>query len=204
MIFESFNALSDRIRFFDGVYKTKQDHHNSLKKELENLNRDRDILIKTSKLINHLIDKLAQQDLSKMDKIITYGLSVVFPNRGIEFKSNIEERNKKLWINLSTYYNGNLVDPDNMSSVSVIESFLLRMLCILKLKKANFLMLDETFASVGAEYTENTSSLLSQMSKKLGMDILLVTHNKDLNQWADQVLQARLKGKTLEIEAIKK
>lgn len=203
MTLETYNTLSDRVRFFDGVYKTKHAHHDALKKEVEDLNKERDILTKTGKLINHLIDKLAKKDLSNMDKIITYGLSVVFPNRGVEFKSSIEERGKKLWINLDTYNNGSLVDPDNKSSVTVIESFLLRMLCIIKLKKANILMLDETFAAVGKEYTENTSSLLSQMSKKLGMDILMVTHNADLNQWADQVFLAELKNKALELKEVK-
>ncbi len=199
----SYNELSDRIRTFDGVYKTKTATYVTLKKEVEELDKERDLLTKTGKLINFLIDKLAKQDLSKMDQIITYGLSTVFPKREIEFKSSLEERGKKLWINLDTYYDGNLVDPDNKSSVSVIESFLLRMLCIIKLKKANILLLDETFAAVGAENIDNTSSLLSEMSKKLGLDILLVTHNPGSNQWANQCFQAKLKNKCLELDRTK-
>ena len=200
---ESYTDLSDRIRTFEGVYKTKTATYESLKKEVSSLDKERDLLTKTSKLINFLIDKLAKQDLSKMDQIITYGLSTVFPKRDIEFKSSLEERGKKLWINLDTYYDGNLVDPDNKSSVSVIESFLLRILCIIKLKKANILLLDETFAAVGAENIEDTSSLLSEMAKKLGLDILLVTHNPGVNQWANQVFQVKLKNHNLEIEKTK-
>jgi hypothetical protein len=203
MISETYNELSDRIRTFDGVFKTKTASYTNLKKEVEDLDKERDLLTKTGKLINFLIDKLAKQDLSKMDQIITYGLSTVFPKRDIEFKSSLEERGKKLWINLDTYYDGNLVDPDNKSSVSVIESFLLRILCIIKLKKANILLLDETFAAVGAENIDDTSSLLSEMSKKLGLDILLVTHNPGGNQWANQCFQARLKNKCLEVERTK-
>lgn len=203
MISETFNDLSDRIRTFEGVYKTKTVSYEVLKKEVEDLDKDRDLLTKTGKLINFLIDKLAKQDLSKMDQIITYGLSTVFPKRNLEFKSSLEERGKKLWINLDTYYDGNLVDPDNKSSVSVIESFLLRILCIIKLKKANILLLDETFAAVGAENIDDTSSLLSEMSKKLGLDILLVTHNPGGNQWANQSFQAKLKNKGLELEKTK-
>jgi ABC-type lipoprotein export system ATPase subunit len=71
------------------------------------------------------------------------------------------------------------------------------------LKKANILLLDETFAAVGAENIEDTSSLLSEMAKKLGLDILLVTHNPGVNQWANQVFQVKLKNHNLEIEKTK-
>jgi hypothetical protein len=171
------DEVLDKLRYLEGVYSSKTEQRNDLSKKVSDLEEESSVLVKTEKVLKHLVDKLAKKDLSKMDQLVTYGLNTVFPGRDIKFETELVERGNKIKINLKTLYNGSLVDADNKSSITVVESFLLRILCIAKLKKAPLLLMDETFAAVGSEYIENISKLISELSKKLGIDILLVTHN---------------------------
>lgn len=172
-----YDSVLNRCTYLQGIYHDKLSQKEKVEKEVIALREEKDLLDKTEKVIKLLMDKLVQKDLSKMDALISYGLKTVYSDRDIMFKSEIIEHGKKIWIDLQTISDGKKVDPQSQSSVHVIESFLLRLLCIIKLKRARFLLLDETFAAVDPGYIENFSQLIVQLCEKLGMDILLVTHN---------------------------
>ena len=122
------DTVIDRLRYLEGVYNSKVKQREATKKVVDNLTGESMILLKTEKVLKHLVDKLAKKDLRQMDRLVTYGLNSVFPGRDIKFETELVEHGNKIKINLKTLYNGNPVDPDNKSSVSVIESFLLRIL----------------------------------------------------------------------------
>lgn len=203
MDFSFYEQVSDRFKFLDGLYHSKKQQCEQAQTQVQALIAESDVLQKTEKVLKHLIDKLAREDLSKMDKLVTYGLKTVFPDRNIEFRSSLEERGKKIYVNLQTIYDDNVIDPDSRSSINVIESFLLRILCLIKLKKARFLMLDETFAAVDSGYIDNVSQLISEMASKLGMDILLVTHNPAVAEYVNHSYRLVHRNNLVEIEKIK-
>lgn len=180
-----YDSVIDRTQFLQGVYQDKLSQKGKLTAEVDELREEKDILDKTEKVIKFLMDKLVQKDLSKMDALISYGLKSVYSDRDIVFKSEIIEYGKKIWIDLQTISDGKKVDPQSQSSVHVIESFLLRLLCILKLNRSRLLLLDETFSAVDTGYIENFSQLIVQLCKKLGMDIFLVTHQMGFIDYAD-------------------
>lgn len=172
-----FDFLYNRIQFINGIYQNKLKSISSLKEELDNLYTERDLLNKSEKVLKHLLDKLVKKDLSIIENLITYGLKTVYCDRNLEFKTEIKDFGRKIWIDLQTFSEGNKIDPQSQSSVQVIESFLLRLLCIIKLKRIKLLLLDETFAAVDSGYIENLGLLISQLCDRLNMDVLLVTHN---------------------------
>jgi DNA repair exonuclease SbcCD ATPase subunit len=180
-----YESVIDRTQFLQGVYQDKLSHKNKLEEEIISLREEKEILEKTEKVIKHLMDKLVQKDLSKMDALISYGLKSVYTDRDIVFNSEIIEYGKKIWIDLQTISNGKKADPQAQSSVHVLESFLLRLLCILKLNRGRYLLLDETFSAFDPGYIENLSQLIVQLCSKLGMDILLVTHNVGFIDYAN-------------------
>jgi len=195
-----YDSVLDRLRYLEGVYKSKTEQKNRVLTQLEGIEEENTILAKTEKVLKHLVDKLAKKDLSKMDKLVTYGLNTVFPGRDIKFETELVERGNKIKINLRTLYNGSYVDPDNKSSITVVESFLLRVLCIAKLKKAPLLLMDETFAAVGDIYIENLSNLISELAKKLKIDILLVTHNPAFQAYSKKSFKLVSDEKEVRIE----
>lgn len=198
-----YESVINRFQFLQGTYNSKKAQRETVLHEIEGLKETKDVLTKAEKVLKHLIDKLAKKDLSKMDKLITYGLNTVFPDRNIEFRSELQERGKKIWIDLQTFYNNNQTDPDSKSSVTVIESFLLRLLCIMKLKRAPLLLMDETFAAVDNGYIDNVSRLVSQLANKLKLDILLVTHNPGFAETEHTAYKIALKNNKVTAEKLK-
>jgi hypothetical protein len=198
-----YDSVIDRTQFIQGVYQDKISQKEKLETEVASLREEKEILDKTEKVIKFLMDKLVQKDLTKMDALITYGLKSVYSDRDILFKSEIIEYGKKIWIDLQTISDGKRVDPQSQSSVHVIESFLLRLLCILKLNRGRLLLLDETFSAVDTGYIENFSQLVVQLCKKLGMDIFLVTHQVGFIDYANHSYRINRTDNKTEVTQLK-
>lgn len=194
-----YESIINRSQFLEGVYQSKKSQQETADATVSKLRKNKDTLDKTEKVLKFLMDKLVKKDLSKMDALITYGLKSVYSDRDIQFRSDLQERGKKIWIDLQTLSNGNLLDSKAKSSVHVVESFLLRLLCIIKLKRSRLMLMDETFAAVDNEYIENLSGLLNELCKKLGMDILLVTHNMGFLEYAQHSYKILKKSDTVEV-----
>lgn len=191
----------DRI---DGYFKALESKKGSLDKEISMLKEEIELLTKTSTVLKHLLDVMVKDEITKMASLITYGLKTVFDDQNLSFLPVITKKSSKIHIDLKTENDGVQGDFESFGgSVAVIESFLLRILSILKQKLARFMLLDETFASVGEEYINNTSKLVTELAKKLDMDILLVTHQKDFQNQADNVYRVKESGKGLQMEKIK-
>jgi len=196
--------LQRRVDQIDGFYKSLKTRENELLSAIALIKEEIDILTKASKVLKHLLDIMVKDEISKMASLITYGLKTIFDDQKLTFIPNITKKNDKVHIELKTENNG--VEGEFGSfggSVAVIESFLLRVLCMLKKNYARLMLLDETFAAVGEEYIYNTGKLISELSKKLGLDVLLVTHQKEFQTTADHVYRVKESDQGLLMEKIK-
>lgn len=200
----SYDTLISRMDFLDGIYQSKKSQIEKTEKEVKSLETEANILEKTEKIIKHLIDIFAEKDMSKMDKLVTYGLNTIFPDRDIKFKSRLIEYGSKMRISLNTLYKDQEVDPSDKGSITVIESFLLRVLCLMKLKRAPFLYMDEPFGAVDSGYVERVSPLIAEITNKLNMDILLVTHNPIFMEDAKKCYRIKIVKEKPILEKIKK
>ena len=196
--------LQRQVDQVDGYYKALKAREQSLAAEIKASKEEIDILVKTSAVLKHLLDQLVKGEITNMAGLVTYGLNTVFDDQKLTFVPNITKKNDKMWIELNTNYNDIQGDYESFGgSIAILEGFLLRVLCILKKKFARLMLLDETFAAVGAEYIPNTSRLISELCKKLGLDVLLVTHQKGFLDNADHAYRVRDDGDGLIMEKIK-
>lgn len=188
----------------DGFYQALKKQKKEMDTTIINLKKEIDILTKVSAVFKHLLDVMVKTEIDKMSALITYGLKTIFDDQDITFSPVITKKNNKIYIELNTVIDGVEVDYESFGgSVATIESFLLRILCIIKNKQARLLLLDETFSAVGDLYIPNASRLVSELSKKLGLDVLLVTHQKEFRHGADHVYKVKKGSKGLEMEKIK-
>lgn len=134
-------------------------------------------LEKVQKVLMHLMEKRSRNDLGSLDSLVTYGLKTVFPDQDVSMKSVMVDSGKKIYIDMTTYDGGEPAARDQHGSASVIESFLLRVLCLLKTGGPRLLLLDEMFGAVETDRINNVGRLLESLAKKLKIDMLLVTHN---------------------------
>jgi len=188
----------------DGFYKSFLQQKKDLTETVNSLKSDIDRDIKASIVIKSLLDFMVKDEVAKMASLITYGLKTIFDDQDLSFVPEITKKNDKINIELKTN-NGGIEGGFKAfgGSVAVIESFLLRILCMLKKKYARIMILDETFAAVGEEYIANTGKLIAELSKKIGLDVLLVTHQKEFQHNADNVFRVKESKNGLIMEKIK-
>ena len=199
------SSLADRVSSLNRVSLLKRGHRDSavgrmssLEKEVEGLEKRVFLLEKVSLVLAQLVDKMVQKDLQGIDSLVNYGLKVVFPDRNLLFKSFMVMVGGKMQIDFTTFDDGKEICDDAFGSVSVIESLLLRIICMMKTKSGKLLLLDETFGALDSEYVQLLGSLLKTLTSKAKMDILLVTFNGFLSD-ADTLLKARLNKATREL-----
>ena len=196
--------IQNRLSRLDGIYSALKGQETDLNGEISSLKDDIEILTKTGQVLKHLLDVMVKDDVGKMAGLITYGLKTIFDDQNLSFQPVIGRKNDKVNIELKTINNGIEGEFGSFGgSVAVIESFLLRLICMLKLKLARVMLLDETFASVGYEYIQNTSKLIGELSKKLGLDVLLVTHQPEFQNFADRVYKVKESPDGILIERVK-
>jgi hypothetical protein len=198
------NDLQKRTYQIDGFYTAQKARKQELISEIDVIKNEIDLLTKTSAVLKHLLDIMVKDEIDKMAGLITYGLKTIFNDQDLTFVPKIIKKNEKTHVELKTLNKG--VEGEFGSfggSVAVIESLFIRLLCILKKKHARFLLLDETFAAVGEEYISNTYKLISELAKKLHLDILLVTQLRSFQDNADHVYKVKESDKGLIMEQMR-
>jgi hypothetical protein len=196
--------LQRRLDKIDGVRTSLLSRKKSLESEIATLKDNIELLTKVSAVLKHILDVMVKDEIAKMSGLVTYGLKTIFDDQKLNFVPVVTKKGEKLHIELITENDGIKTGFGSMGgSVAVIESFLLRVICMLKMKMSRLILLDETFASVGYWYIPATSKLINELSKKLGLDVLLVTHQKEFQAEANAIYQVKESSSGLVMEKLK-
>lgn len=185
--------LRDRLATIRGQHTVRVSAHAKAREEHLALSASAHVMSKVHAMLGVLMRNTAQSDMDEMNRLVTHGIRTVFSGIDLEFKASVEDTGKRISINLKTLKSGMEVADDAKGSVTVVQSLLLRMLCILKLEKPKLVLLDETFGAIDAKYIDAVGPLVSDLCSKMGFDILLVTHNPGASD--THVLLAALNGK---------
>jgi len=126
---------------------------------------------------------------SKLDFGISRGQAVIRPKivtevNGIELEADIADA-----------HGGGLVNI-----VSVIYQILV--LSLVKPRQRRVLFLDEPFRNVSEEYLEATAEFVRQLNEKLGIQIVLITHRKQLAEIADKAYEFSLANGITEVTQV--
>jgi len=176
------DQLLYRIQETTIVHKQLLKKSEDLEKEITDLESETRILDKVVELFKHLLDDLIVDNVKKVEDLVTYGLKVAFPDQDLKFEAQVKRGKGKIGLEFKTIKNGQIVGEVLETfggSIATIESFLLRLIVIIKLSLRRIIILDESFNAVDSEYSSNVSKLLREMCEKLNFDMLLVTQNRD-------------------------
>jgi len=175
--------------------------------EINKLDSEISILEKVSELFKHLLDTLLEEKKKDIQQLVTYGLKTVFTDQDLNFHINLESKYNGISTSFSTEQIG-VTEGDVLENfgggIVNIESFLLRIITLFQSKMSPYLFLDESFSHVSECYVENCSTLLSNLCKKLGLTIFLITHQEMMLSKADRVYKASSKDNTLKLEELSK
>ena len=128
--------------------------------------------------------------------ITSLALEAVFPDP-YELKVEFIQRRNKTECDLYFERDGNRVDPLTASGVGAVDvaAFALRIASwsMSVPHSRNTIILDEPFRFLSENYQEQAAMMLKQISSKLGIQLIIVTHEPTLTTAADRVFNVSIK-----------
>jgi DNA repair exonuclease SbcCD ATPase subunit len=147
--------------------------------------------------------KTQQQLQYHISDITSLAIESVFPN---PYKLEMEfvERRNKTECDLYFTRDGLRIDPISASGGGTVDvaAFALR-IASWSLKRPNTrptIILDEPMKYVSEEYIGKAAEMIKEVSKKLNIQFIIVTHEPKLTAFADKVFQTRLRNKVTRIK----
>ena len=195
--------IKDKISRLKGKKEQLHKSINDLKASVE----------KNQKFLEHIeiareLIKKASLDTQKqleyhVSEIVSLALSAVFENP-YELKLDFVERRGKIEVDILFVRDGMCINPLEASgggAVDIASTALRFSLWSLQSKKTrNTIVLDEPFKYLSENYQEKASEMLKQISEKLGLQIIMVTHNPQLIACADKTFVVEMKKKVSEVK----
>ena len=155
--------------------------------EIKEGENEDELLELVGNLIRRLIDAEVTDGVKAVEKLQTEGLQEIFHDQNLSVRAEVEESRGKVAVTFFTARerkDGTVVEgvPDQSfgGSILTIQSVLMRITVIFRRGMRPLLLLDETLAAVANRYVDRAARFLSTLSKRLDLDILLISHDEAL------------------------
>jgi DNA repair exonuclease SbcCD ATPase subunit len=148
--------------------------------------------------------KTQQQLQFHISDIVSMALDAVFPDP-YEMKVEFVQRRNKTECDL-TFVRGDMeIDPLSASGVGAVDvaAFALRIASwsMMNPKTRPVIILDEPMRFLSVNYQERASQMIKELSDKLGIQFIIITHEETLTSHADKVFEVvKRKGVSKVIE----
>ena len=179
------NEMQGRVKLLKEQAKSSKDEIDYCKKEYKIMERVLNALRKLAILKEQVLRE-------KIDNIITKGLRLIF---GEGYKSKLEfgisRGQAVIKPKIITIVNGEELETGIADGhgggitnvVSVLYQILV--LALVRPMQQQIIFLDESFKNLSEEYLEATGEFLKSISQKLNIQIVLISHRKQLHETAD-------------------
>lgn len=131
-----------------------------------------------------LINREVVDNAVSAQNLLTEGLQVVFDDLDLSVRAQVEVQRGKVSVDLVTVQNqadGTVTEGGSTEayggSVSTVQSVLLRIVVLNRRGLRPLLLLDESLGAVAERYVPRVGHFLALLSDRLGVDILVVSHN---------------------------
>lgn len=142
------------------------------------------------------LDTQSELQVSISD-ITSLALEAVFGELAYSLKTEFIQRRNKTECDLYFERDGNRVDPLTASGVGAVDvaAFALRIASwsMSTPHSRATIILDEPFRFLSENYQEQAAMMLKEISSKLGIQLILVTHEATLTTAADRVFNVSIK-----------
>lgn len=158
--------------------------------ETEQLEKD----LVSAKKARVLLQEVAQQTQRNLEynieNLVTLALKSVFPNP-YTFKVDFEQKRNKTECVLSFEKDGSSMKPLDSSGGGPIDvaALALRMTFWKISNAAPVMILDEPLKFVSADYRDSCGLILKELSEKLSLQMIMVTHLPELIPFSDKVIE---------------
>lgn len=185
------NKLKSSIDKIEGVKESLEKRKEALILEIDDLNKEEETLVLVVELLRQMADAEISKAVDSVESLLTEGLGTVFEDQNLEIKAEVRLIRGKVSVELNTireYPDGTKICAKSVEgfggSVTTIQSILLRIIVLLKHGLRPLLVLDESLMALESKYIPNVGKLLGSLCDRLGLDLLVITHNPELVDYA--------------------
>lgn len=161
-------------------------------------------LIWAKKLLLLTIERRQKRFRQKIETIITDTIQATFPDRKFEFKLIFEQKRGKVECRPVVLENGKEQNPEDDMGGSMLDIISLAFRIVLwkmeRPKRRNTIIFDEPFKWLGkGEKLEMAGRMLQELSHRMQLQIILITHEPMLMEFADKSFHVIHNGKESEV-----
>lgn len=198
---KSFDVESLKLARMKGRCEEKEkileDTTNRLKKNEEEIGIYKDV-----NLLFEKVSVIARKKIKdEIELLVTHGLRSVFEDPDIKFVVSFISRRNQIeadfyleWVEAGKRIKGNITDTYGGGVVDII-SVILRLIVLELALIPGPLFLDEPGKMISEQYIPNFGKFLIELSKTFGRQIILITHNEVLSEYAAKTFNVQLNEK---------
>lgn len=181
-------SASSRKTMLERLAKdARREHEDNLKAQKET-HEAVEHLMMAGKALQSIIERVSSSNIAQIESLVNDALEVIFFDQNIRF--SIESSEKRgatayTWTLTKDGIEGNINSFGG--GVVAVPALVLKALSLVLSRKYPLLVLDESLSFVSAEYIPHVSQFLLQLSKQLGVTVVLVTHQPQFSESADMV-----------------
>lgn len=163
-----------------------QDQCASLNKRIEFLLGEEITCEACVSVFREILDQDIMQAVTLIASMINEGLRDIFDDQEIRVEPQVDVVRGKVSVRFLTIVKDGEVEVSGDSAdafggaVTTVQSLLLRVILIYLRKLRPVLFLDETLPAFDARYVLRAGDFLRRLCERMGLDVLLVTHNPTL------------------------
>ena len=157
-----------------------------------------ELLDLVASLLRTMIDGEITEGVKAIELLQSEGVRAVFDDQDISVRAEVEVSRGKVNVSLVTTQvkeNGDVIEGGSLEgfggAVSTVQSILLRLALVVRRGLRPVLFLDESLPAFDERYVLNMALFLKTLCRKMGVDILLVTHNPALVDAADHAYRIK-------------
>ena len=161
--------------------------------EVSRLEGEEEVADLAGGVLRTLIDDEVTLSVKAVEGLLTDGLRAVFDDQDLSVRADVDVQRGKVSVDLVTVQrqaDGTVTEGLSREAfggaVTTVQSVLLRTIVIVRRGMRPVLFLDESLPAFDANYVGNMGAFLRSLCGKLGMDILLVSHNPAMVEAADR------------------
>lgn len=187
------DVLLEKIR----AARAKKDHLANSYAELKAKQEQAQERAENAALARELVIQVAEKTQLNIGKriadLVTLALAAVFDDP-YEFQIDFVQRRGGTEADLSFVRNGNQLDPMTASGGGAIDiaSFALRLAVWTLGKSRPLFILDEPFRNLSLDLQGKAGLMLRELSRKLGIQVIMVSHNPEIISGADKIFRLPL------------
>ena len=195
--------LRNRLEQQKGQKSQIQQSIGSLKQSVKEKQRDQRKHEQAREVIREVGLKTQQQLSFHISDITSLALDAVF-NDPYKLVTEFVERRNKTECDLYFERDGSKVDPLTASGGGAVDvaAFALRVASwsMQRPRSRNTMVLDEPLRFLSADHQEQASVMIKEISQKLGIQFIIITHEPILASYADKIFETRIRKGVTEVK----